>query len=226
MTGGPRLLSGDGSSGFPSSTLLQAEFPLELYLLIVFPSLQSCCCSLGSLMGTLPGPAGSSVIPATPLAQNHGAADIGKDLRVQPITQPCQATTKGHGDHQSRAWMGRCGSAIESGADDAVNPPDMDTVAWLCGSLQLSRNLKAISVRKGAGLWQHISTQGWGKGEHHSCYFGGHLWGSAHTADRRHWDCSCLLWISNLPLLEAPTCLLQFAAAQTGAMKQHQAAFT
>lgn len=154
MTGDPRLLSGDGSSGFPSSTLLQAEFPLELYLLIVFPSLQSCCCSLGSLMsvGTLPGPAGSSVIPATPLAQNHGAADIGKDLRVQPITQPCQATTKGHGDHQSRAWMGRCGSAIESGADDAVNPPDMDTVAWLCGSLQLSRNLKAISVRKGGRI--------------------------------------------------------------------------
>lgn len=68
--------------------------------------------------------------------------------------------------------MGRSGSAIESGADDAVNPPDVDTMAWLCGNLQFSRYLEAIWVRKGAGLWQHISTQGWRKGEHHFCYFG------------------------------------------------------
>lgn len=63
MTGGPWFLSGDGSSGFPTSTLLQAEFPWKLYLLVVLLSLQSCCCSLGSVIelstlmsvGTLPG---------------------------------------------------------------------------------------------------------------------------------------------------------------------------
>lgn len=44
--------------------------------------------------------------------------------------------------------MGRSGSAIELGADDAVNPPDMDVMAWLCGSLQLSRYLEAIAFKK------------------------------------------------------------------------------